>query len=256
VELTLFTDPAIPAEVLGDAGRLRQVLTNLVSNAIKFSGGREQPGLVSVRAVLAEHSPDRVVVEICIADNGIGMDEETLSGLFTPFTQADASTTRRFGGTGLGLAIAHHLVELMGGEIAVQSTPGKGSIFTVRLSFVPLPAKADADAAKSPVTGLSCLVVGDFRKGWPTMLLLRILHTAARPSSGRRIWRQRRNGAGSPGLWGGSSILRVCRHRWTNCALSPALARNRKSASLSSSAGSAASRVWRMPMWCWWTAMS
>jgi two-component system sensor histidine kinase/response regulator len=161
VDLTLFTDPAIPAEVLGDAGRLRQVLVNLTNNAIKFSSGQERAGRVSVRAVLAERDPEQVVVEFRIADNGIGMDEETLSRLYTPFTQADTSTTRRFGGTGLGLAIARHLVELMSGEISVQSVPGKGSIFTVRLPFVPLPAKADAGQIESPVTGLSCLVVGD-----------------------------------------------------------------------------------------------
>ncbi len=159
VELILFTDPAIPSEVLGDAGRLRQVLINLVDNAIKFSGAQERSGRVSVRAVLAKRSPEQIMVEMLIADNGIGMDEETRSGLFIPFVQADASTTRRFGGTGLGLAISSHLVKLMGGEIAVQSAPGKGSIFTVRLSFAPLPAKAEA--AESPVVGLSCLVVGD-----------------------------------------------------------------------------------------------
>jgi PAS domain S-box-containing protein len=177
VELTLFTDPAIPAEVLGDAGRLRQVLVNLTNNAIKFSSGQEWSGRVSVRAVLAERNPEqagldpsatlrtkglsrKVVVEIRIADNGIGMDEKTLSGLFTSFAQADASTTRRFGGTGLGLAIARHLVELMGGEITVQSAPGKGSTFTVCLPFVPLPAKADVGEAESSVAGLSCLVLG------------------------------------------------------------------------------------------------
>ena len=158
--LTLFTDPAIPEEVMGDALRLRQVLVNLVNNAIKFSSGQQRPGRVSVRAVLAESGPEQVVVEIRIADNGIGMDEETLSGLFTPFSQADVSTTRRFGGTGLGLAISRHLVELMGGEIAVQSEPGKGSTFSVRLPFVPLRAGPDAAGTKPPAAGLSCLVVG------------------------------------------------------------------------------------------------
>lgn len=203
-ELTLFTDPAIPEEVMGDALRLRQVLVNLVNNAIKFSGGQQRPGRVSVRAVLAEtvrgepvepHNPStrplvlseaegsgrtvernlaqaclepgrKVVVEIRIADNGIGMDEKTLSRLFTPFTQADISTTRRFGGTGLGLVISRRLVELMGGEIAVQSELGKGSTFTVRLPFVPLPdvgRDLSRDVGLKPdlqVAGLSCLVVG------------------------------------------------------------------------------------------------
>ena len=201
VELTLFTDPAIPAEVLGDPLRLRQVLVNIVNNAIKFSG-KQQSGKVSVRALLVERGPDehgrfplpnpppqagegateslrdvnQILLEFRITDNGIGMDEETLAGLFTPFTQADISTTRRFGGTGLGLSIAHHLMKLMGGKITVQSEPGKGSTFTVQLPFE-LPAEVGRDLSRHDdgvglkpeehmgghppdLQGLSCLVVG------------------------------------------------------------------------------------------------
>lgn len=161
VELTLFTDPAIPAEVMGDAVRLRQVLVNLTNNAIKFSSGQQRQGRVSVRALLAVSNPNEVMVEFQVTDNGIGMDEETQARLFTAFTQADASTTRRFGGTGLGLAISHHLVELMGGEITVQSTPGKGTIFSVRLPFAPSLARTSATALDTIIAGLSCLVVGD-----------------------------------------------------------------------------------------------
>jgi two-component system sensor histidine kinase/response regulator len=201
VTLTLFTDPAIPAEVLGDAGRLRQVLVNLTNNAIKFSSGQERAGRVSVRAMLAERNPEQVVVEFRVADNGIGMDEETLSRLFTPFTQADTSTTRRFGGTGLGLAIARHLVELMGGEISVQSAPGEGSIFTVRLPFVPLPAKADADQIESPVAGLSCFVVGD-ALGLADDVAVYLTYGGATVEQAPSLaavpeW----DGAGSPDLW-------------------------------------------------------
>jgi len=173
VELTLFIDPAIPEEVLGDALRLRQVLLNLANNAIKFSSGQQRPGRVSVRAILASNGlagrgseqacldPDgKVTVEFQVADNGIGMDEETLGRLFTPFSQADISTTRRFGGTGLGLAISRNLVDMMGGKIAVQSAPGKGSTFSVRLPLAPLPAKPDSGGKVVDLSGLSCLVLG------------------------------------------------------------------------------------------------
>lgn len=160
VELTLFTDPAIPAAVLSDAQRLRQIVVNLAHNAIKFSGGQDRPGRVSVQAMLIEREAEQIVVEIRVTDNGIGMDQATQAQLFTPFTQADASTTRRFGGTGLGLSIARNLVQLMGGELSVQSTPDKGSTFTVRLPLIPVPDKDDSSAPESMVAGISCLVIG------------------------------------------------------------------------------------------------
>ena len=142
VRLTLEVDPALPALVLGDALRLRQVLVNLVSNAIKFSSGLTRPGQVAVRVLLAGLTPEQVSVRFEVTDNGIGMDLETRRRLFTPFTQADASTTRRFGGTGLGLAICANLVQLMGGEIEVQSEPDRGSCFEVQLSFRLAPGAA------------------------------------------------------------------------------------------------------------------
>jgi len=160
VTLTLFTDPAMPAQVMGDALRLRQVLTNLVNNAIKFSSGQLRAGRVSVRARLVEQSEERVIAEFQVKDNGVGMDEETQARLFTAFTQADASTTRRFGGTGLGLAIAHQLVKLMGGDIKVRSALGEGSTFTIRLPFAPLLSEPGAVEPAADVTGLSCMVVG------------------------------------------------------------------------------------------------
>jgi len=160
VELTLFTDPAIPAVILSDAQRLRQVVINLANNAIKFSSGQERPGRVSVQALLVEHEAGQGVVEIRVIDNGVGMNQETQARLFTPFTQADVSTTRCFGGTGLGLTIAHNLAQLMGGEMRVQSVLGQGSTFIVRLPFVPVPGEADGSATQSLVAGLSCLVVG------------------------------------------------------------------------------------------------
>ena len=160
VELILFTDPMIPTIVLSDAQRLRQIVVNLANNAIKFSSGQNRTGRVSVQAVLVERDAAQATLEIRIADNGIGMDETTQARLFMPFTQADASTTRRFGGTGLGLTIARNLIQLMGGEITVQSAPGQGSTFTVCLPVVPVSDKENLSATPSLVAGLSCLVVG------------------------------------------------------------------------------------------------
>jgi PAS domain S-box-containing protein len=160
VQLTVFVDPAIPVDVLGDSLRLRQILVNLINNAIKFSSAEERSGRVSVRALLAAGGAERVTVEITVRDNGIGMDDQTQRQLFTPFTQADSTTTRRFGGTGLGLAISRNLAHLMGGEITAHSAPEKGATFSVRLPFEPLPAKVDANKEVSVIAGLRCTVEG------------------------------------------------------------------------------------------------
>ena len=178
VELILFIDPTIPASVLGDALRLRQVLTNVANNAIKFCGKQDYPGRVSVRAVLIERSGEQATVEIQVTDNGIGMDEETLARLFTAFTQADSSTTRRFGGTGLGLAIANNLVEMMGGEITVQSAPNKGSTFKIRLPLTVLPDPPDTVEAPSEVAGIHCVVIGGTR-GLADDLAVYLVHAGA-----------------------------------------------------------------------------
>ncbi len=146
VELVLFCDPRIPESVYSDPVRLRQILLNLGGNAIKFtppSSGR--PGRVVLRADLESMSVERAHVRVRVVDNGIGMSSETITGLFRPFTQAESSTTRRFGGTGLGLSICHRIAEAMGGSIAVESETGKGSSFSVHLSFdiAPLPLTAE-----------------------------------------------------------------------------------------------------------------
>jgi PAS domain S-box-containing protein len=161
VELTLFTDPALPPQLLGDAMRLRQVLLNLAGNAIKFSSSLGRAGRVCVRARLAKSGPRHSLIAFNVTDNGIGMDPPTVSRLFTPFTQADAGTTRRFGGTGLGLSISHGLVVLMNGEISVCSEPGRGSDFSVHLSLAtpaPTPALA-SNADEVDIRGLVCLVL-------------------------------------------------------------------------------------------------
>jgi PAS domain S-box-containing protein len=160
VELTLFVDPAIPAELLGDPGRLRQVLINLTNNAIKFSSGQDRLGRVSVRSLLTSGANGQVGVAFHVADNGIGIDAATRERLFTAFIQADTSTTRNFGGTGLGLAISGQLVDIMGGTIAVSSELGKGSVFSVQLPFAG--ANAAPGVAPEPfvVADLNCLVFG------------------------------------------------------------------------------------------------
>jgi signal transduction histidine kinase/CheY-like chemotaxis protein/HPt (histidine-containing phosphotransfer) domain-containing protein len=158
--LTVFVDPSIPAIVLGDAVRVRQVLMNLTSNAIKFSSGLTRPGAIAVRATLVEPVKDRVIVDFRVTDNGIGMDQAALARLFTSFTQADASTTRRYGGTGLGLAISKQLATLMGGDITVQTELDRGSTFTVRLSFMPAMQPEGGGELPSEISGLHCVVIG------------------------------------------------------------------------------------------------
>ena len=155
VDFTVFVDPALPALVLGDALRLRQVLVNLVSNAVKFSSGkREHAGQVSVRALAVDGGRG---LRLEVIDNGIGMDAETRDRLFTAFSQADSSTTRRFGGTGLGLAISRHLVELMGGRIEIDSELGQGAQFAVLLPLEPAsPDRTDLPAI-TPLPGLQGL---------------------------------------------------------------------------------------------------
>ena len=125
--IILRLDPDLPATVQGDPGRLRQILVNLLGNAVKFTARGQ---------VVLSLSTTANRLHLSVQDTGIGMDAATCGRLFTPFTQAEAVTTRRYGGTGLGLAICHRLVQLMGGTISITSTPGKGSIFLVDLPLL------------------------------------------------------------------------------------------------------------------------
>ena len=156
LELTVFVDGDVPAMVRGDRGRLRQVLTNLLSNAVKFT----HRGEVAVRVEQLARDEAGAKLRFEVSDTGIGIAQGKLDELFESFAQADTSTTRRYGGTGLGLAISRQLVQLMGGEIRVESGAGRGS----RFSFVvTLPVAEDASPAPLPVPAadLKVLAVDD-----------------------------------------------------------------------------------------------
>ena len=158
LELASVIQPALPRLLRGDPGRLTQVLTNLLGNAVKFT----EVGNVVLRVTLLNETNGEALVRFSIADTGIGLTAEQRSRLFQAFTQADASTTRRFGGTGLGLAISKQLVEMMGGEIGVDSEQNVGSTFWFTAKFKKLPGEAQRVPIVSPeLRNLRVLVVDD-----------------------------------------------------------------------------------------------
>jgi len=127
ISLGILFDHALPRYVRSDAGRIRQILTNLVGNAVKFTARGEVLLHVDLRERVGQH----LVVRFAVRDTGIGIADDVLPRLFQPFTQADASTTRKYGGTGLGLAISRQIAEALGGTLAADSRPGEGSTFWV-----------------------------------------------------------------------------------------------------------------------------
>jgi len=170
LEFLCLIDPEVPSLLKGDPGRLRQVIINLLGNAIKFTS----EGEVAVRVTLEHEDAKKVKLRFAVTDTGIGIPRDRLDILFDAFTQADASTTRRYGGTGLGLAISKQLVELMGGNIGVESTEGKGSTFFFTAVF----EKQAADMQPPPgtprdISGAHILVVDDnaTNRRWLSLLL-------------------------------------------------------------------------------------
>jgi CheY-like chemotaxis protein/anti-sigma regulatory factor (Ser/Thr protein kinase) len=121
----------IPSTLIGDSQRLRQVLLNLLSNAVKFT----ERGAITIGVAVQERWENRVALRLTVRDTGIGISAKEQKAIFDPFTQADGSTTRKYGGTGLGLAICRELVVLMNGTLELESTPGVGSTFTADLCF-------------------------------------------------------------------------------------------------------------------------
>ena len=157
LDLTCHLAPEVPRNLVGDPGRLRQVLLNLVGNAIKFT----EQGDVSIRVTAPHVTGDQANLRFEVTDTGIGIPPEAQARLFEPFTQADASTTRRFGGTGLGLAISRRIVQLLGGNIGVQSEVGRGTTFWFT---VPCPRAGTAPAVHefaAAIGGMRVLVVDD-----------------------------------------------------------------------------------------------
>ena len=171
VELLLDMDPELTRNsyVVGDGLRLGQVLINLLSNAVKFT----ERGFVRLSASISDQNEDSALLTFAVTDSGIGMTKEQTSRLFAEFTQADGSTTRKYGGTGLGLVICKRLVEMMDGEIAVESEPGRGSqfSFTVRLGK----AEAPEPVVWRGPTGDRALVVDDLPEA--RMVLASLLET-------------------------------------------------------------------------------
>jgi two-component system sensor histidine kinase/response regulator len=157
LELVVAIDAQVPALVRGDAARLRQVIANLVSNAIKFTA----EGEVVVRATSSPANEGAALVRLEVSDTGIGIGPEALEQLFKPFSQADGSTTRKYGGTGLGLAISRQLIELMGGRVGAESEPGKGSSFWFELALARAEGGDGPPEEERELAGLRVLVIDD-----------------------------------------------------------------------------------------------
>jgi PAS domain S-box-containing protein len=181
IELAYFIDPGVPAGIVGDVIRLRQIIINLLNNAVKFTprgsvsvevspveipqpAPRPASGTAPTPAAGAAPAPaEACLIEIAVRDTGIGIPQEKRTRLFKPFSQVDSSATRKYGGTGLGLVICQRLCALMGGEIRVESEIGRGSVFTITLPVQPMPMSGPPPVGALPAAlqGGSVLVVDD-----------------------------------------------------------------------------------------------
>ncbi|MEO6543494.1 MAG: response regulator, partial [Nitrospiraceae bacterium] len=157
LEITGLVHAAVPTGLRGDPGRLRQILTNFVGNAIKFTN----QGDVTVQAFLEQELADAVIVRFEVTDSGIGIPPEVQARLFQPFTQADSSTSRKYGGTGLGLAISKQLIEQMGGQVGITSQAGHGSTFWCTAQFLKQTTSPLAIVQSAELTGRRVLIVDD-----------------------------------------------------------------------------------------------
>lgn len=157
LEITGLVHAALPTGLRGDPGRLRQILTNFVGNAIKFT----EKGEVTVQAFLEKDLADAVVVRFEVTDSGIGIPPEIQARLFQPFTQADSSTSRKYGGSGLGLAISKQLVEQMDGHVGIISQQGRGSTFWATARFLKQTVSPLAIMPSTELTGRRVLIVDD-----------------------------------------------------------------------------------------------
>ena len=183
IELLCSLDAELPTHVVGDPTRIRQVLLNLVGNAIKFTSRGE----IALTVQRDPNGPTGNELLFSVRDTGIGIPADKLASIFDSFTQADSSTTRKFGGTGLGLTISKRLVELMGGRLRVESNPGKGSTFTFNLPLDPAEGAPSSTSAPVDLHGVRALVVDDnetncrileeFLSGWG--MLVRTVESGA-----------------------------------------------------------------------------
>lgn len=235
IELITQIGPDVPAEVCGDPLRLRQVISNLLNNALKFTN----EGEVVVGVRVRNRGPWHVDLEIRVSDTGVGVSQERTETIFAPFSQADASTTRKYGGTGLGLPICRQLVELMGGDLQLKSTAGEGSTFYFEARFE-LEEKLSQElrAVTEALAGMKVLVLESNNRAretlcaqlhawnmeaWATTTFdgaLRTFRSSPHPSvalvdlrSLGKDWRSRASALNDAATRCGSSVVAICSYR-------------------------------------------